>query len=418
MVSEGWLSTLANTISPPTANFPLNVTNCTFAAPSSSAPGISLSQPSSTTLNNTILGMTMGSDIVNTGGTLTGGYNVIPDSTYAIAGLTNTVHANPALNPLSSNGGPTQTMAPQGAGINQGNNALVPAGVSTDQSGHIRISNGTVVIGAYEVQSPALNSIAVTPTSSSNPELASGVAAQFTATGTFANGATVNLSNSVIWESATPTVATIGGTGLAQAPGTTVITAWLDGVESAAVTLTVLAPSFVVNTTQDVSGFYTGVTSLRQAIAEASAVASGQTVTFDTTVFATAQTITLTAGPLTPSNKSGKLTIKDTAAGGVTISGNGISGAFIVNAGQNVELDNLVITGGVASTGGGVQSNKGTLTFNNDAFTGNNANGAASQAPWEVPLTRPAGRSLSSVARSLRTRPRAPMPAPWEAPFT
>ena len=176
------------------------------------------------------------------------------------------------------------------------------------------------------------------------------------------------------WASATPAVATIGGTGLATAlaPGTSVITASLNAVTSAGVTLTVLAPSFVVNTILDLSGFYTGVTSLRQAIAEASAVASGQAVTFDPTVFSSAQTITLTAGPLTPSNTSGMLTITGPAAG-VTISGNRLSRAFIVNAGQNVELDNLVISGGLASTGGGVQSNGATLTFKNVAFTGNSA---------------------------------------------
>src|SRR5262249_12913441 len=44
-------------------------------------------------------------------GTLTGGYNLIADSTYAIAGLTHTVHADPQLGALTNNGGPTQTMA-------------------------------------------------------------------------------------------------------------------------------------------------------------------------------------------------------------------------------------------------------------------------------------------------------------------
>ena len=50
--------------------------------------------------------------------------------------------------------------------------------------------------------------------------------------------------------------------------------------------MTVIAPSFVVNTTADDFGFSNGTTSLREAIAGANAV-PGQTITFDPTVFAT-----------------------------------------------------------------------------------------------------------------------------------
>ena len=141
----------------------------------------------------------------------------------------------------------------------------------------------------------ALLSIAVTP---GNPELAEGVAGQFTATGTYSDGSTANITSLVTWASATPSVATISGTGLATAlvPGTSAITASMAGVTSPGDTLTVIAPSFVVNTTADDFGFYTGTTSLREAIASANAV-PGQTITFDPTVFATPQTITLSRQP-------------------------------------------------------------------------------------------------------------------------
>ena len=66
----------------------------------------------------------------------------------------------------------------------------------------------------------------------------------------------------------------------ALALGTSAITASLAGVTSPADTLTVIAPSFVVNTTADAFGFYSGTTSLREAIAGANAV-PGQTITFD-----------------------------------------------------------------------------------------------------------------------------------------
>ena len=62
-----------------------------------------------------------------------------------------------------------------------------------------------------------LTSITVTP---ANPSIAVGNTQQFVATGQFSNGNTANLTNSVTWSSATPSVATISTTGLASAAGT------------------------------------------------------------------------------------------------------------------------------------------------------------------------------------------------------
>jgi fibronectin-binding autotransporter adhesin len=368
------------------------------------------------TLNNNIL-----SDILS-GGTLTGGHNLIADASYSSAGLSATVHGTAKLGGLANNGGPTL-----GASIGTGNTsptltlalltptsqnpdpaiaagsyALLPSFAVTDERGHLHFDavSHTVDIGAYQLNSPALTSIAVTPTGSSNPRLLVGVAGQFTAMGTFADGTTVDLTSSVAWASATPVVVTIGGTGLARALptlGTTVITASAAGVTSAAVTLTVLAQSFVVNTTgDDIFSFYTGATSLRQAIAAASFQPGDHTITFDPTVFATAQTITLAGAPLLPSNTSGKLTIQGPASStaALTISGNNKSRVFqIANSATSVEFDNLTITAGLATDngvagaaagttpalGGGLLNMGGNLTFTNVAFTSNKANGAAGQ---------------------------------------
>ena len=59
---------------------------------------------------------------------------------------------DPVLAPLGDYGGPTQTMALllNSPAIDAGNNALIPAGVTTDQRGFARIVNGTVDIGAFE----------------------------------------------------------------------------------------------------------------------------------------------------------------------------------------------------------------------------------------------------------------------------
>jgi hypothetical protein len=66
------------------------------------------------------------------------------------------------LGPLADNGGPTETFAlsPGSPAINAGNNALIPSGQIYDQRGpgYARIVDGTVDIGAFEVQpaAPAL----------------------------------------------------------------------------------------------------------------------------------------------------------------------------------------------------------------------------------------------------------------------
>jgi uncharacterized repeat protein (TIGR03803 family) len=87
-----------------------------------------------------------------------------------------------------------------------------------------------------------LASIAVTPAS---PSIALGLTETFTATGTYSDNSTHNLTSQVTWTSATTSVATIsnasGSAGVAHpvATGTTQITATLGAIASPAVTLTV-----------------------------------------------------------------------------------------------------------------------------------------------------------------------------------
>jgi hypothetical protein len=63
---------------------------------------------------------------------------------------------------------------------------------------------------------PALVSIAIAPT---NPTITLGGTQQFTATGTYTDGSSQNLTNSVTWSADTSSVASINGTGLATAVG-------------------------------------------------------------------------------------------------------------------------------------------------------------------------------------------------------
>ncbi len=138
------------------------VTNDTFSNAGFSGGGIAL-VGGALTLNNTILGVVTGGDIVNSGGTLTGAYNLISDGTYTIAGLTQTIHADPKLALPANNGGPVQTMAlfAGSPAIDAGSNALVPTGITTDARGNPRIVKGistaataVVDIGAFEYPDP------------------------------------------------------------------------------------------------------------------------------------------------------------------------------------------------------------------------------------------------------------------------
>ena len=92
--------------------------------------------------------------------------------------------------------------------------------------------------GGGTTPAAALQSIAVTP---ANPSTPVGLTSQFTATGTYSDGTTQDISSSVTWTSATTTVVTVasGGLATAVATGSSVITATSGGV-SGNTTMTVI----------------------------------------------------------------------------------------------------------------------------------------------------------------------------------
>ena len=93
---------------------------------------------------------------------------------------------------------------------------------------------------------PTLSSIALTPVSSA---VAPGSIQQFTATGTYSNGTTINLTGQARWSSSVPAVATISLRGLtsALANGTTTISATLGGI-TGSTTLRVLQNPVAIST--------------------------------------------------------------------------------------------------------------------------------------------------------------------------
>ena len=121
--------------------------------------------------------------------------------------------------------------------------ATVTGGLATSVapgSGTITAKSGTISGSAtFTVTAAVLTSIAVTPATAT---VAAGSAQQFTATGTYSNGTTHNLTPAT-WTSSATSIATISGGGLATsvAQGSATITA-KSGTISGSATLTVLAP--------------------------------------------------------------------------------------------------------------------------------------------------------------------------------
>ena len=196
-------------------------------------------------------------------------------------------------------------------------------------------------------------------------------------------------------------------TGTPTAPSQAVVTfKATDGTsDSANATLTfniVEAKSLVVTTDIDNSTAYDGLTSFREAVNYAAS--SPGTITFDSTFFATAKTITLTSNL----GISSSMSINGSAAG-VTISGGGTiqpiavfgfspvtlnlkdltfangfvssgssGGAFIAynfGSAPAVTFTNCTFSnnGNDDITGGAISNSGGTLTLNNCTFSGNHA---------------------------------------------
>jgi|GEM_PF-1148487 len=124
---------------------------------------------------------------------------------------------------------------PSIAGISAGGLATGAAlGTSTITATLGDLSDSSVLT----VTAPVLVSISVAPV---NPSLAKGLSQQFTATGTYSDQSTQDLTGQVVWASATPTtvVITTGGLASGEALGTSTITATLDGMSgSSALTVT------------------------------------------------------------------------------------------------------------------------------------------------------------------------------------
>jgi hypothetical protein len=158
----GGIYVLVNGANP---NGRVTVTNSTISNNQSKGGGggIRLDSGGTATTRNSIIAGNTSTDTneEDVSGTFTSqGTNLIgntPGSSGWIA--TDLLNVNPMLGPLADNGGPTMTHShlPGSPAINAGNNSVAidpqtQMPLTTDQRGFLRVYDGTVDIGAYEIQ--------------------------------------------------------------------------------------------------------------------------------------------------------------------------------------------------------------------------------------------------------------------------
>ena len=126
----------------------------------------------------------------------------------------------------------------------------------------------------------------------------------------------------------------------------------------------------VVNTTDGGNLNVPGKLTLFEAVTLANYQAGADTIAFDPALFATPQTITLTAGQLELTDSAATTITAPTA--GLTISGNNASRVFQVDGGATADLNGLTITGGRSNKGGGVYvTSHATANLMNCVVSGN-----------------------------------------------
>ncbi len=257
----------------------------------------------------------------------------------------------------------------------------VGAGSSMIQATSGAVSGSTLLT----VTGPTLSSIAVTP---ANPSIAKGTTQQFTATGTFSDNSTQNLTSSVTWSSQTTGIATITSAGLAKGVGvgTSKIQATSGAVSGStilnisAATLTSIAvtpanPTIVKGATQQFTA--TGTFS------DASTQNITGTVTWSSL---TASAATISSAGLAKGVGVGSSTIQATSGG--------VSGSTVLNISAATLTSISVTPANPSITTGATQQFTATGTFS-DAST-QNITGSVTWTSLKTAVATISGSGLAS----------------------
>ena len=152
-----------------------NIAHTTFSTNSASRAGGALYLTSALELGNTILKAgASGVNIFNNSGSLiTHGYNVCSDDGSGfLNGPGDQIDTDPMLGPLQDNGGPTFTHAllPGSPAIDAGDpNFAPPPDYDQRGPGFVRVFNGRIDVGSFEVQPTPTPTPTLTPTATATP---------------------------------------------------------------------------------------------------------------------------------------------------------------------------------------------------------------------------------------------------------
>jgi len=381
------------------------------------------------TLNSTIVAKNTGTnapDIWSTAASATLGDNNLIGvadkiGSFTLGGAANKTGTSatpldPLLTALGNYGGPTQTMVLQkgSPALDVGSNGL---GLTNDQrgAGFPRVVNGTADIGATEgiynlpvatlvplgpitTIAPTPNTVQVTYTDDTGINVSTIDVNDITITAPNGitklpiTGVTVDVGSNGTPRTATYTF-TVPGGGWESSDNGNYTVAMVGGqvFDTDGVPQSVPAGGlgtfkvsigalFVVNATNDEAVDTDSKTSLREAVLAANSDGTtNDTISFDPTVFATAQTITVSGlGTLAI---TGPVIISGTGADKLTVSGGGAARVFSVNNGVTgqiaVTFSGMTITGGAGTgNGGGIQAGDENVTLDGVALRGNTATGA------------------------------------------
>jgi hypothetical protein len=169
------------------------------------------------------------------------------NTVYVASYHTNSGHYSDDQNYFSGNGVDSPPLHALADGASGFNGVFAYGATSSFPNNGWNGSNYWVDVVFNTNSTATLLSIAVTPAS---PAISTGATQQFTATGTFSDGSTQNMTNQVTWTSSNTGVATISSTGLATgaSPGTTTISATASGI-TGSTTLSVQSTPLTITTT-------------------------------------------------------------------------------------------------------------------------------------------------------------------------
>ncbi len=384
-------------------------------------------------LSSTIIANNVGTpDDILGAGNVAGDNNLVFDSSgFSFTGSGNITGVNPMLDVLASNGGLTQTMALKAGSpaIDAGNNV---ASLSFDQRGigFARLQGAKTDIGAYETASP----IPVASLAAVGPIVTAGPTPD-TVQVTYSDNIAIDVSSIGIGdiEIVAPNAATLSITGVTVdintngSPRVATYTfnvpggGW-DAADNGVYQVNILAnqvadadavPQFVpagslgkfsvaiattysvdVTTDVDNGNYGTGNLSFREALKLANdSPATNDTITFNPTVFATAQAIVLTGGQY---NILDAVTINGPGAGKLTFDANNASRHFNIDvpgsSTNDVIISDITLTKGTVSNvnGGSILNSDENLTLSNVVLSKNTSTasgGAIAMTKTEAGLT-------------------------------